>query len=161
MKKLLINTFLRPAGLVDVFSENGNGTILEDKQFFYKDLDGNIIGSYRLNTPFNPDDLFYYKELYQLLNDDRVFIIDPVDYEDSLSVELPLKRVTESDILISNSLILNTTYYLKKGNDIDGPFYINNKTTKQNLKQKATNKLMFVLDSEKGVLTVLNPAEAV
>ncbi|QQV91392.1 hypothetical protein Leef1_28 [Polaribacter phage Leef_1] len=156
MKTLLLTTFLRPAKLVDIFSDKGMGSIIEDKQLYYKNDAGGFIGPYRLNAPFNEDDLLYYRELYQLLNDEKVFLIDPLEYQESLVVDLPLKRVGQFDILQGNCLIINTTYYLKSGQSIDGPFYINQNTTKENLKQKASNKLMFVLDDLKEIKMLLN-----
>lgn len=145
MENLILQTFLRPATPKDIFTKEGLGSVLEEKQLFYKNKDGSIYGPYRLNSPFNELNNEYYLEIYNLLNDYRILIVDPLEYTESIKVDLPLKRVKEFDIMQGNHLIENTLFYLSSNNSLDGPFYINKNTTKKNLKNKVSNKLMFVL----------------
>jgi hypothetical protein len=144
MKTTNINTFLRPALLEDIFSNAGTGQILEGKQFFFKENDGSIYGPHRLSKPFSENNTMLYKELFQLLNDERILFVDHIECLESIKIELPLKSVEEDDILQNKILIINTSFFLKRGPEITGAFFINEKTTKETIKAKAINKLMLV-----------------
>jgi hypothetical protein len=140
MKETTINTYLRPAVASDVFTNSGVGEIIEDKHFFYKESNGDIYGPHRLRKPFNENNTMLYLELFQLLNDKRMFLVDPFQYKESIAIELPLKAVEEDDILQNKILIINTAYFLKRGQEISGAFYITKHTTKKILKTKAKDK---------------------
>ena len=152
---LTIQTYLRPAKLTDVFENEDKGLAFEDKQFFYKSADNTLYGPHRLVNAFN-EKLFstWYLEVLQLLNDERMFVVDPLEYSESIPIELPLQRVTEDAILQNNHLIVNTLYYLKMGASVDGPFYINKTTTKEDLKNRAKGKQTYVLDKPKTIKVV-------
>lgn len=146
-----INTFLRPAVVKDVFDKNGLGNIIEEKQFYYKEKYGSIYGPHRLCEPFKENATHFYLNIFELLNEERIFVVDPLEYSESIAVALPLKKVEEFDILQGNQLIEHTMFYLKTSFSVDGPFYINAKTTKKDLKNKASNKLLLVLDKPRKI----------
>lgn len=144
MSQISISTFLRPAVPSDIFDENGVGNIIEEKQVFYKTEGNNFYGPQRLYEP-----LVYINETYLEFNTalhyKKMFVIDPLEFKESIPVILPLKKVEAIDILHGNHLIKNTLYYLKSKTEVDGPFFINKNTTKQNLKNKGANKAFLVL----------------
>lgn len=140
-----LQTFLRPAVVKDVFDREGLGAIIEEKQVYYKNSNDVINGPFRLYKPFKENETEYYVNLFQLLNDERVFVVDPLEYSESIAVQLPLKNVQEFDIMQGGSLIVHTMYFLKSANVVDGPFFINKNTTKKELKNKAANKTILCL----------------
>lgn len=139
-----ITTFLRAVILSDVFDKDGCGAVIEEKQYFYKNEDETISGPFRLNTPFNPKNHHFYEEIFQLIQDKRMFIVDAVEYLQSISIELPLKKVEAFDVMHGEHLIVNTAYFLKSHEFVEGPFYIKEATTKENLKTKVGEKTMLV-----------------
>jgi hypothetical protein len=162
-----INTFLRPALPEDVFRLDGLGEVIDNKQFYFKELEGSFYGPQRIfakkvsamySMPKDEQVLFVKKqeieakevyeqilELLQAMAFQRLFVIDATQYLESVAISLPLKKTEEFDIVQGDALIPNTMYYLKKGTVVDGPFFINEKTTKKDLKNKALNKTMLVL----------------
>lgn len=171
-----INTFLRPALPEDVFTIDGLGEVIDNKQFYFKELDGSFYGPQRIyakkvsvmhSMPKDEQVLFAKKqeleakevfeqisELYQAMAFQRLFVIDANQYLESVNISLPLKSTEEFDILQGDALISSTMYYLKRGSVVDGPFYINEKTTKKDLKNKALHKTMLVLHKPCSLLTI-------
>jgi len=168
MKKIVISTFLREAIPSDIFDKEGSGLILEEKQIFYKEADGNFYGPYRLQCiqcspaySMEREELILYLknqeiqhkkaaaeviELWQLLEQKRIYIVDPFQYLESFSIYLKVKLVAESDILQNKHLIVNTAYFKKKLHTINGPFYINKNHNLADFKALIGTKKMYVFD---------------
>lgn len=145
MSKITINTFLRPAILSDVFENQSKGVVFEDKQFFYQQSNGSVYGPHRITNTFNAVTFnSWYLEILQLLSESRLLIVDPVEYSESIAIELELQKVYPEAILQNNTLITHTAYFLKNNTSVDGPFYIKKNTTKQDLKTRAHGKKTFV-----------------
>lgn len=141
---ITITTFLRAVILSDVFDKDGCGAIIENKQYFYKNADKSISGPFRLNPPFDAKNLHFYEEIFQLIHEKRMLMVENVEYLESIAIALPLKKVEAHDILQSNKLIVNTAYFLKSHEFVEGSFYIKEATTKESLKSKIGEKTMLV-----------------
>lgn len=146
MKRITYVTYLRPAILSDLFDKDGYGKIIENKQFFYKELDKTINGPYRIYEPNSINYQFYYQEIISLLNQERIFIVDTERYLESFLIKLTIKEVEEADIIENKHLIYNTSYFQKQNNKVLGPFYITNETKVNVLKTLINSEIMFVFD---------------
>ncbi|MEI6865503.1 hypothetical protein [Flavicella sp.] len=145
MKNLKIETWLRPAVLSDVFTKKGVGEIIENKQFFYKEKKGNYRGPYRLTSPDEGGFISEYVNIYQLLALKRMMIVDPVIYSESIPIQLSIKEVEAYDILANKSLIVNTAYFIIRSHLAEGPFFITNNTSGNDIRKSIESKQFFVL----------------
>lgn len=156
MKTLTIQTYLRPATTTDVFKDWSTAKVYEDKQVFYKNSDGSIRGPYRLYSHFN-DETFesWFTNLVMLIEENRVLVVDNETSSKAIAVYLELKTPELDDLIIADELIVHTVHYLKKGQNLEGPFQITKFETKKSLKIKATDKTMYVLTKPKDIKQVV------
>lgn len=184
MKKYTIATYLRPAVPEDVFDQDGLGTIKNNKQFFYKLRNGSYHGPKRLKAL--PTDLLYsyrkddivalkkkldveqashrqYIQLYQLMDNNMLFVVDAQRYLESVPIHLKIKQVESLDYISNGRVIVNTAYFNYDNFKIKGPFYIQNKHTPQTFINSVLELKMFVFDKP-GIIKKIEietPAEAV
>lgn len=153
MKKFTISTFLRPAILKDVFDNEGKGKFYSNKQFFYKNTDGTIVGPHRVQESVNFKNQDYWQYL-QLLSEERLYIADINQFSTSIEVHVKVKEVEEFDIMQGTRLMANTTYFKYMNNEMLGPFLIKDTDAKHLYYTIIANKNMFVFDKA-AVITIL------
>lgn len=169
MKKYTISTFLRPAITSDIFDDSsGTYEVLENKRVFFKNTDGTIYGPSKLKLPELENaysrprtemNEFFKKQKeieekrkkqkfawHQLIGLEKIFVASLIPAENALKIHLKVKQVEEFDIIEGNALIVNTAYYEKKENYIDGPYYITNTHKKEDFRNLIASKKMFVFD---------------
>ena len=130
MKTIVISAYIRPATAFDVFDKNGNGNLKHNKEVFYKEATGVFSGPYRiakkssnfLNAEITKSEQLQYLEIYNLLSEAKMYVVDPKVKE--TQVHLKVKEVQRSDILIGAELIVNTAYYVRHKDNLEGPFFI-------------------------------------
>lgn len=152
MKKLKIRSCIRPATPEDIFDMEGLGSILENKQVFYKTNEA-IRGPYNINS-----NLFFvdqkYQELYYLLSKNRIFVIDSEITEETILVELPIVEGIFSDLEQTNhynNIMEHIIFYIIQKTKVNGPYKMTTETKVEDIKNRIKKQEFFVLDKPSNI----------
>ena len=164
------------------------GRIFSDKQFFYQEKDGSFYGPHRIiskEVKFAPHAMpkkelgaYLQKreqwfqeedaqriEIYSLLAQKRIFIVDQKQYLESVKIHLKVKLAEPHDLLQNKTLLVNTAYFQKKEDRLEGPFFITEQHTTKDFKSLIATKNMFVFDVATKIepikIEIVTTAEAV
>lgn len=164
MKKIKIGAFLRPAIYTDIFDKETDHFFKKNVQYFEKQKDNSIRGPYSVSIP----DFFTsveYDNYLQLIKEQRIFVVDGNQYQESILVKMPLREAVIEDLLEYNhynKIEINKIFYIITS-EVSGPFKITESTVQFDVRRYMKQKQLYILDyvSNLKIIVTKTAAEAV